>query len=152
MKSITGLLIMIALSLVLQSCASPTETPLPAAPKTPTQLQPTPVADALFQVVKPDGSAVGFSWDMLKQMPLAQVTVEGKVEEGVKLLDVLAEAGVTDFEKVTLTGNNGSMTLTRDQVNDEAILDFTNHGTVKQSATNVPKADWIKDITEIKVE
>lgn len=152
MKSITGLLIMIALSLVLQSCASPTETPLPAAPKTPTQLQPTPVADALFQVVKPDGGAVGFSWDMLKQMPLAQVTVEGKVEEGVKLLDVLAEAGVTDFEKVTLTGNNGSMTLTRDQVNDEAILDFTNHGTVKQSATNVPKADWIKDITEIKVE
>ena len=147
--------------MLLVACNQPfTSTSLPAAgtaaiadyPKTPPNLQPTPVSDALFQVIKPDGSTVGFTWDDLKKLPLAQLTIEGKVEEGTKILDVLQAAGVTDFNQINLTGSNGSMTIDREQVTDEVILDFTNRGTVKLAAVDIPKAEWIKDIFEIKVE
>ena len=121
-------------------------------PKTPTALQSTPVPDALFQVIKLDGSQVGFTWEDLKKLPLVQITAEGKVEEGTKVLDVLQKAGVSDFKQITLTGINGSITIKHEQVTDEVILDFTNHGTVKLAAVDIPKAEWIKDIFEIKVE
>jgi hypothetical protein len=149
---------LILLCLLLSACAAPAGATEPAAalpsegPKTPQALQPTPVADALFVVVRADGSSQGFTWDELEQLPLATIQAEGKVEEGPKLMDVLHAAGVTDFTEVTLTGSNGSITLPSEQVDDNTILDFTNRGTVKLASTYVPKADWIKDITEIKVK
>jgi len=151
-------LTLILLGLLLSACAAPaaaTESavaPPAEGPKTPQALQPTPVADALFVVVKADGSSQGFTWDALKQLPLATIRVEGKIEEGPKLMDILTAAGVTSFSEVTLTGNNGSITLPQAQVDDNTILDFTNRGTVKLASTYVPKADWIKDITEIEVK
>ena len=92
---------------LLVSACSPAATPAPVvnAPKTPQSLQPTPGKGVLFQVIKPDGSSVGFTWDDLKKLPLANLTVEGKVEEGPKLIDVLKAAGVTDFSEVSLSGS-----------------------------------------------
>jgi hypothetical protein len=146
------------LCLVLSACdARITETEPSATlesdgPKTPQALQPTPVADALFVVVRADGSSQGFTLDELGELPLATIQAEGKIEEGPKLMDVLNAAGVTDFSEVTLTGSNGSITLPVEQVDDNTILDFTNRGTVKLASTYVHKADWIKDITEIRVK
>jgi hypothetical protein len=126
--------------------------PIDNGPKTPLALQPSPVSTALFQVVKADGTSVGFSWDDLKKLPLANITVDGKVEEGPKLIDVLSAAGVTEFSEVSLTGSAGPVTLTKDQVDDNTILDFNNHGTVKLASTYIPKPDWTKDVSEIKVK
>ena len=138
------------------ACGSNTPESAPAAtvaPKTPQELQPTPVSGALFVVVKSDGSEVGFTWDELKKMPLAQMSAEGKVEEGVKLIDVLTAAGVTEFAEVQLSGTSNPATLTFEQVKDETtILDFTNHGTVKLSTSYVPKANWTKDVDRIEVK
>ena len=148
--------ILLALVLVLSACSGSTPTSAPAAqsdaPKTPLALQPTPVSTALFQIVKADGSSMGFSWDDLKKLPLAQLTVEGKVEEGPKLSDVLKAAGVTDYTEISLNGSSSPVTLTRAQVDDNTILDFNNHGTVKLASTYVPKPDWTKDVSEIKVK
>ena len=143
---------MIAFVVVLTACSSSATPTTIDAPKTPQDLQPTPISDALFQVIKLDGSIQGFTWDDLKKLPLVQVTVEGKVEEGPKLLDVLNAVGNTEFSEVTLTGITSPVTLTREQVNDNTILDFTNHGTVKLATTYVAKPDWTKDITEITVK
>jgi len=142
--------VLVCLALILFACApaSPTE----SAPKTPLALQPTPVLTALFQVVKADGSSMGFTWDDLKKLPLANLTVEGKVEEGPKLSDVLKAAGVTDFSEVSLNGSSSPATLTKAQVDDNTILDFNNHGTVKLASTYIPKAQWTKDVSEIKVK
>ncbi len=150
MKQIS--LFLLALLLLLSACAAPTaETESP--PKTPQELQSTPGSDALFVVVKPDGSEVGFTWDDLKKLPLAQMEAEGKVEEGVKLMDVLIAAGVTEFSEVNLSGSSSPASLTLEQVQDETtILDFTNHGTVKLSTNYVPKADWTKDVDRIEVK
>jgi hypothetical protein len=146
----------LALLFFLIACApAATEPAVPAVdvPKTPRALQPTPVSGALFIVVKPDGAEVGFTWDDLKKMPLAQMSAEGKVEEGVKLIDVLTAAGVTEFKEVNLSGSSSPATLTFEQVKDETtLLDFTNHGTVKLSTNYVPKANWTKDVARIEVK
>ena len=149
------LTLLFSFSLLVSAC-SPATTPTPAlaanTPKTPQAFQPTPSKDALFQVIKPDGSSVGFTWDDLKKLPLANITVEGKVEEGPKLLDVLKAAGVTDFSEVSLSGSASPVTLTKAQVDDNTILDFNNHGTVKFASTYIPKPQWTKDVSEIKVK
>ncbi len=161
------LILFLTLFLLLSACsqapaatkaAVPTDVPVAPAeptspPKTPQELQPTPVSGALFVVVKPDGTEVGFTWDDLKKLPLAQMTAEGKVEEGVRLMDVLAAAGVTEFSEINLSGTSSPATLTFDQVKDETtILDFTNHGTVKLSTNYIPKANWTKDVARIEVK
>lgn len=154
------LTLLFAFCFLLSACLLPTEgapaatetAPAAKAPKTPQALQPTPSKGAIFQVVKADGSSVGFTWDDLKKLPLANLTVEGKIEEGPKLMDVLQAAGVTDFSEVSLNGSASPVTLTKAQVDDNTILDFNNHGTVKLASTYVPKADWTKDVSEIKVK
>jgi hypothetical protein len=127
-------------------------TPAVEEPKTPQALQPTAVSTALFQIVKPDGTSFGVTLDALKTLPLAQVTAEGKVEEGPYLSDILALAGVTEFKEVTLTGSSNPVTLTFEQVDKNTILDFNNHGTLKLSSTYIPKAEWTKDVSEITVK
>jgi hypothetical protein len=121
-------------------------------PKTPQALQPTAVYGASFQVIKPDGSTVGVTINDLKSLPLKQVSAEGKVEEGPGLLDVLKFAGVSEFTEVFLTGSSNPATLSREQVDDNTILDFTNHGTVKLATTYIPKPNWTKDVAEITVK
>jgi hypothetical protein len=120
--------------------------------QTPQALQPAAGSSALFQVFKADGTRVGITIADLKTLSLAQVSVEGKMEEGPKLLDVLGLAGVTDFTEVTLTGSSNPVTLTREQVDEDTILDFTNHGTVKLATTYVPKPNWTKDVSKIEVK
>ncbi|MCL4529073.1 MAG: hypothetical protein M1282_06640 [Chloroflexi bacterium] len=143
--------VLFLLGILLSACA-PAPTPAANGPKTPQALQPTLVSTALFQVVKPDGTKVGLTMDDLKKLPLAQLTVEGKLQEGPKLMDVLNAAGVTDFTEVTLTGSASPVTLTRAQVDENTILDFNNHGTLKLATTYVPMPDWTKDISEITVK
>jgi hypothetical protein len=127
---------------LLSACASAKETPKPV------QAQ----SNALFVIIKPDGSKFDVTLDAVKKLPLAQITVEGKVQEGPKLLDILSLAGVTDFSEVTITGSGAPSTLKREQVDDNTVLDFSNRGTMKLATTYIAKADWTKDITEIAVK
>ena len=115
------------------------------------QAQPA-ASNVLFQIIKPDGTKFDVTLDAVKQLPLAQVTAEGKVEEGPYLMDVLALAGITEFTEVTLTGSSNPATLTFAQVDKNTILDFNNHGTMKLSTTYIPKANWTKDVAEIVVK
>ena len=146
MKNLFLLAYAIMFSMSLVACASATS------------VQPTAVEPALgiglteFQVVKADGSKYAVTLDALKKLPLANITVDGKVQEGPKLIDILNLAGVTDFSEVTLTGSASPVTLTRSQVDDNTILDFNNHGTLKLATTYVPMPNWTKDVSEITVK
>ena len=140
MKKIIPVLFL--LIFLLSACASAAKTAEPA------QVKPA----GLFQIIKPDGSKFDVTLDAVKKLKLAQITVEGKVQEGPKLLDVLSLAGVTDFTEVTITGSSAPSTLKREQVDDNTILDFSNRGTMKLATTYIPKADWTKDITQITVK
>ena len=154
----------IVLTLALSACASPaTEAPAVATTEAPSiateppQVEDTPTTAAstskvLFKIVRADGSSFDLTLDAVKALPLAQITVDGKVQEGQKLLDILALAGVTDFAEVTIEGSSAACTLSRDQVDDNTILDFSNRGTMKLATTYIPKAAWTKDITQITVK
>ena len=139
---------------VTQIAAEVAEVTQPAATAEPVQAQPTevPSSPALFQIVRPDGTKFGVTLEALKTLPLAVVTAEGKVEEGPYLSDVLALAGITEFSEVSLTGSSNPATLTFEQVDENTILDFNNHGTMKLSTTYIPKANWTKDVAEIVVK
>lgn len=163
-----SVMVFIALLVALAGCApaaaSTADAGQPAATATlpvAQQITPTSLADdaslpalaegALFRVIKPDGSAVMFTVDDIKALPLAQYMTEGKVEEGPKLLDVLARAGITDFTEVVISGPKSSQALVRAQVDDQTVLDLTNHGTVKFSGPALAKVDWVKDVDLIVV-
>jgi len=142
--------ILLFLILLLSACA-PSSAQAPTV--VPVQAQPTKVSSsALFQIIKPDGSKFDVTLDAVKALPLAQLTAEGKVEEGPYLSDILALAGVTEFTEVTLTGSSSPATLTFVQVDKNTILDFNNHGTMKLSTTYIPKANWTKDVAVITVK
>jgi hypothetical protein len=135
--------VLFLLIFLLSACTSTTkETPKP------TQAQ----SAGLFQIIKPDGSKFDVTLEAVKKLTLAQITVEGKVQEGPKLLDVLSLASVTDFSEITITGSSAPSTLKREQVDDNTILDFSNRGTMKLATTYIPKAEWTKDITEITIK
>ncbi len=135
-----------SISLILAACGS-TATPTAQVPA-----QPAADSSALFQIVKPNGAKFDVMLDAVKKLPLAQITVDGKVQEGPKLLNVLSLAGITDFTELTITGSSAPTTLTRAQVDDNTILDFSNRGTMKLATTYIPKDNWTKDITEITVK
>ena len=101
------------LMFLLSACASAAKTAEPVQAK----------STGLFQIIRPDGSKLDVTLDAVKKLTLAQITVEGKAQEGPKLLDVLALANVTDFVEVKLTGSSSPVTLTRTQVDDNTILD-----------------------------
>ena len=113
----------------------PATTTTTAAPTTTTTATIPPLPDgAELQVITPEGKAVAFTLDDLAALPLHRTTLEGKIQEGPLLLDVLHAAGVTAFTKVVITGSRGPVfvnIVTADQVDDQFLLDFTNHGTVK---------------------
>jgi len=110
------------------------------------------VAAALFEILRSDGTSIGIMIADLKTLPLKQLTVDGKTEEGPGLLDVLALAGIAEFREVSLTGSSNPATLRRDQVDDNTILDFTNHGTIKLATTYISKPGWTKDVSKIEVK
>ena len=137
-------------ALFLSACAPATDN-APVEAVTEAQAQPA-APNALFQIVKADGTRFDVTLDAVKALPLATLQAEGKVEEGPYLKDVLALAGVTEFTEVSLTGSSSPVTLTFEQVDENTILDFNNHGTMKLSSTYIPKAKWTKDVAQITVK
>ncbi|MCX6058421.1 MAG: hypothetical protein NTW69_09755 [Chloroflexi bacterium] len=148
--------ILFLLTLLLSACASVATTAtvvsVPTATDAPPQVIQPAASKVLFQIIKADGTKFDVTLDAVKVIPLTQITVEGKVQEGPKLSDVLALAGVTDFTEVTINGSSAPSTLIRTQVDDNTILDFSNRGTMKLATTYIPKVNWTKDITDITVK
>ncbi|MBL0346982.1 hypothetical protein [Candidatus Villigracilis affinis] len=130
--------------------ASVTEVSASAAPTEEPVIEPS--SPVLFKIVKADGSTFDVTLEAVKSLPLARVQAEGKMEEGPYLADILALAGVTEFVEVTLTGSSNPATLTFEQVDNNTILDFNNHGTMKLATTYIAKAAWTKDVAEITVK
>lgn len=154
--------LLIVLSIfLLTACGAPPTAPITAeasVTEISASAEPTaepitePSSPVLFKIVKADGTTFDVTLEAVKSLPLTQITVDGKVQEGPKLLEVLALAGVTEFTEVSLSGIGSPSTLTFKQVDDNTILDFSNRGTMKLATTHIPKADWTKDIAEITVK
>lgn len=89
----------------------------------------------------------------IKKMSTKSIEVDGKTETGPALLTILNDCGISEFSKVTFKGiANDSLSLSKDKIDGDVLLDIANRGTVKLACKSVPKKDWIKDIVEINVE
>ncbi len=147
-RFVISICLLISLALNLSACGSAAT----AAPQVNATKSASASSSALLQIVKADGTRFDVTLDALKKLPLANLTVDSKVQEGPKLLDVLKLANVTDFTEIVLSGSSSPVTLTRAQVDDNTILDFNNHGTVKLATTYVPMPNWTKDVSLITVK
>lgn len=104
-----------------------------------------------------DGQVLAeFSIDNLREFPMRSYSQFGKSGEGPAVLTVLAEAGVTDFERLTVRGpavrDDGILVLDRDQITEDLVLDFANRGTVKIAGPDIAWEDRVRDVTELEVE
>jgi hypothetical protein len=94
-----------------------------------------------------------FTPEELQKIPKSKIQVEGKLEEGPVLLDVLKKADIQDFSMIKIKGIAGDeIVLNRTDIDESVILDRANRGTYKLAAKNIDKSKWVKDIIEIRVE
>jgi hypothetical protein len=106
----------------------------------------------VVKMILADGTEKDFPLAELGKMPMSRMFLEERWQEGPSIAEVLKSAGVTEYRQVTLVGSSSSLMLTREQVGDDALLHFNNHGTVRLASPKVEKAAWVKDVGEIKVE
>ncbi len=108
-----------------------------------------------IRIVRDDEVVAEFTMDDLRQLPEHSFTQWGKSESGPAVLDVLAEAGVTEFTTLTVYGSgvrdDGILVLDRDQVDEDVLFDFANRGTVKIAGPDIAWGDRVRDVTELEV-
>ena len=107
---------------------------------------------AVFQVVRPDGTAVPFGVAELQKLQLVTIMSDSQPQEGPSLGAVLAAAGVETYTRVTITGADGTRTFNAADVTPDLILDFNDRGSVKLVSPTLAKADRLRDITRIEVQ
>ena len=113
---------------------------------------PTPQWTA-FQITKPDGNTVNFTYEELRKLSDVKITVEGKAEEGPLVKDVLAAAGITDFSTIQFRGEAGdAIMLTQNQVNGKVILNYSASGRVGFASSSIPKDAWVNNVILIEVQ
>lgn len=115
-----------------------------------------PEAEYAVVVIRDGEVLERFTIDDIRDLDMATVTVLGKIEQGPTLLSVLEAAGVTDFAMIHIGGmgirDDGSITLSRAEIDDEVLLDIANRGTVKIVGPDIEWEDRVRDVTEMVVE
>jgi hypothetical protein len=125
------------------------EQPAPAEPGA----EPTTDPGFPVKIIKPDGSTVEIFSKALRSLAKADIKADGKIYRGVKLSEVVAKVGLSDFKQITVMGeNNTSFTLPKAQVNNYVVLYFTTKGVIQLIGTAIPKQNWVKVITSIKID
>lgn len=104
----------------------------------------------LAKIVKADTTSVDLKLSDLGKLTKVKITADGKAQEGFKLLDILAQAKVSSFNKVTISDGKKTVTLAKGDVDDQVIINLGDGLTLISSKL---KADqWLKYVTQIKVE
>ena len=111
------------------------------------------VENYLVKVVYDGTETTSYSIEDIKKMPTTKFELDGSTEEGPSILNMLKENNIKDYSKITFIGMmKDSVTLTKEQVEKDTLLDITNHDTVKLATKAIDKNKWTKDIATIKVE
>lgn len=155
----TSFLIVVLCAALLAACtpaATPTVAPCPTSVNSsasacalPSKTAPALPAGALFQVLLADGKVVPFSAADLGKLPAVQISLEGKTQNGVRLLDVLQAASVSDFTQVTLNGET-TTTLKKEQVTADLVL--VSGGSARLVAPSLTPEQQVRGITTLRVK
>ena len=113
---------------------------------------PAPQSGQPLQIVKPDGSTVTLAAADLQKLSSVVVTVGHADMSGYKLSDVLAAAGVTSFQQVTVTGTGAPVTLTQAQVTPDVILSTVDPSGLQLAGSNLSADQMVKGVAKIEVK
>lgn len=97
-----------------------------------------------------------FSLADLHALPTTHVVMDEKEQDGPTLAAVLEAAGAGNPAAVSIVGtglrDSGRLHLTAAQITDRVVVDFSDRGTVKVCSPDIAWSDWVRDVTEIRVE
>ena len=111
-----------------------------------------------IKIYSNDTQIASLTLDDLLALPQVNVSAADRDQQGPTLLSALARAGVTNFSQITTTGMTqgriaeAELTLTRDKIDDEVLLDITNSGTAKLCGPNISFDSWIRDVNKLVVQ
>jgi hypothetical protein len=89
--------------------------------------------------------------DGLNALPTTKVNIEGKDQSLRSLADALKLVGASAYTKVTVNGQNGSLTITKDQV-AQSYFDIQADGNIRLLVQGADPAQWPVGVTTIQVE
>ena len=111
-----------------------------------------PKYNTFFNIILPDGSTFAYTDKEQKKAVNVKFKIGTKIVRGPTLLGVLRIAGITQFTQVVITGPKGSLTLLSADIDDKVVLSFTSEDTFKLAGPKIPEDQWIKDVSEIRVQ
>ncbi len=131
----------------------PTQAAYPAVTYVPPTQAAYPAAiGGPLTVTRPDNTTTSLTPDTLVTLKMNTVKTGSTTVQGISVSAILTAAGITDYKQITLTGANGSQTLTKDKVNDNVILKINDDKTLQLVSPDLPEANWLKAVSAIKAE
>ena len=117
-----------------------------------------PAADVVLRIVLDDQVAADWTLsDLEAETPFADVEVDGDLQSGPRLLDVLAQSGIDEWKSAEVVGMGEgrvfevALDITAEDVDAEWILDVTNQGTLKLASPDLARQEWVRDVGEIRL-
>ena len=108
------------------------------------------------RILDGDDVLASFDLDDLEEIGYETITVLGKKETGPRLSRVLEAAGVEDYDSLSIRGaavrDDGIIVLTREEAENDVLLDIANRGTVKIVGPDIAWEDRVRDVLDIVVE
>ena len=89
-------------------------------------------------------------------MTSTEIMIDGDMQSGPLLIDVIAASGVENWQSGEVFGMGEGRTfevkldVSASEVDDGWILDVTNQGTLKLAAADLPREQWVRDVSEIR--
>ncbi len=99
----------------------------------------------------PGGASKAVTLDNLIALATVNVNISGKDQPLRKLSDALSLAGAANYTKVTVTGQSGTLALTKDQV-AQAYLDIQGNGAMRVVVQGIDPTQWPNGVTTIQVQ
>jgi hypothetical protein len=124
---------------------------IPQTNNLPNYLPPLP-AGALLQVVYGDNQSKVYTLDALKKLPSISITSGSTQASGPKLSTLLVDAGINDYQQVTVLSGNNSSILNKDKINDQIIIGLSSDGSAFLVTPDQPADKWLKNIDQIQVK
>ncbi len=91
----------------------------------------------------------------LRALPQTSAVIDGKMQTGPSLVELLRDAGAAAYDSVFVRGaglrDKGSLTLSAAQAHQRVQLDFSDRGTVKLCGPKLYHAEWVRDVISITV-
>ncbi len=143
-------IMLVAILAGLAGCGSPTATPAPspqATQATPQDTQAPPVSGEPALTVHDQS----FTLEQLQALEQIEAAVDGTAYTGVRILDLLAAAGLAEVPSILLVGRDGySAEVMVADLDEQSMLAYGEGGTLDAVIPGQGKGAWVRDTVEIR--